>query len=169
MAITPFFAWFYVLQGETTYPSKISQTSTEKIGKSLKKKKFGQKFIRIFLSTFPGRLRRNFLGTKWIFHFQAAFRFLNWPVVFDIEPKNHFLTYLVETALLAKRSGRLLPDFDNLRIGTICGQILGYLAPVVPEILAFEKHYGWAGSPTKSFVNINMFVNTTLYALLRSW
>ena len=56
---------------------------------------------------------------------------------------------------------RMLRDFDNLqfRIWTICAQILGHLAPVVPEKLAIEKRYRRVGSPTKSstmFVNIEL-------------
>ena len=42
----------------------------------------------------------------------------------DLESRNYFFTYLVKTALLAKRAGRTLQDFDNsqIRIGPIlCG------------------------------------------------
>ena len=39
---------------------------------------------------------------------------------------------LALTALLAKRAGRMFPDFDNsqLRIGTTCGQNSGQMAQI---------------------------------------
>ena len=65
--------------------------------------------------------------------FFSHFRFLNFPLVFDLEPINHFLIYLAKSNILAKRAGRMLQGFDKsqFRIETIWGKILGQLALVV--------------------------------------
>ena len=88
-------------------PKKNWKTS-EKLFFLAKKKTFFSHFQWDFEDTFWIQNCRSF-----IFHYYAIFRFLNFPVVFDLEPKNYFLVYLAKTNILAKRAGWMLQGFDK--------------------------------------------------------
>ena len=94
--------------------------------------------------------------------FFSHFRFLNFPLVFDLEPINHFLIYLAKSNILAKRAGRMLQGFDKsqFRIETIWGKILGQLALVVlvPENQLLK-------SVTVGGVGSGRFTNQVVYSL----
>ena len=57
------------------------------------------------------------------YYYWKFFQFLNFPVIFDLKPKIHFLVYLAKTDIQAKRDGRMLRGFDKsqFRIENICG------------------------------------------------
>ena len=79
-----------------------------------------------------------------VFRDQTGFQI---PIIFRKKSKKYFFTYLFKSIVQTKLS---VQSLKKSIFGTIRGLILGHLALVVPEILAFEKRHVRAGSVRQS-------------------